>query len=80
MVEYNLGDATITQSIFPEDSLFRNMPVRLNGIIAVPAGEVKPHPVVVILLALAMALPGPDKWFKLHITDPMPLVQSLKLM
>jgi heterodisulfide reductase subunit B len=32
------------------------------------------------LLALAMGLPGPDKWFKLHITDPMPLVQSLKLM
>jgi heterodisulfide reductase subunit B len=32
------------------------------------------------LLALAMGLPGPDKWFKIHITDPMPLVQSLKLM
>ncbi|MCG6537468.1 MAG: heterodisulfide reductase subunit B, partial [Syntrophales bacterium LBB04] len=32
------------------------------------------------LLALAMGLRGPDKWFKLHITDPMPLVQSLKLM
>jgi len=32
------------------------------------------------LLALAMGLPGPEKWFRLHITDPMPLVQSLKLM
>ena len=32
------------------------------------------------LLALAMGLPGPEKWFKLHITDPLPLVRSLKLM
>ena len=38
-VEYNLGETTITQSMFPEDSRFRNMPVRLNGIIAVPNGD-----------------------------------------
>ena len=31
-VEYNLGDATIVQERFPEDSRFRNMPVRLNGL------------------------------------------------
>ena len=48
-VEYNLGDTTITQSTFPEDSRFRNMPVRLNGIIAVPDGVGGPYPVVVIL-------------------------------
>ena len=30
-VEYNLGETTITQARFPEDSRFRNMPVRLNG-------------------------------------------------
>ena len=48
-VEYNLGEATIVQERFPEDSRFRNMPVRLNGLIAVPPGEAGPHPVVVIL-------------------------------
>jgi dienelactone hydrolase len=46
-VEYNLGDATIIQERFPEESRFRNMPVRLNGIIAAPEGG-GPHPVVVI--------------------------------
>ena len=35
-VEYNLGETTITQARFPEDSRFRNMPVRLNGVIAAP--------------------------------------------
>ncbi len=49
VVEYNLGDTTITQSVFPEDSRFRNMPVRLNGIIAVPTTGEGPFPVVVIL-------------------------------
>jgi hypothetical protein len=45
---YNLGDATITQEQFPEDSRFRNMPVRLEGVIGVPGGEGQ-HPVVLIL-------------------------------
>jgi len=48
-VEYNLGDTTITQSMFPEDSRFHNMPVRLNGILSVPNGDGAPYPVVVIL-------------------------------
>ncbi|HQF72111.1 MAG TPA: hypothetical protein PLH39_12630, partial [Promineifilum sp.] len=30
-VAYDLGDATIVQANFPEDSRFRNMPIRLNG-------------------------------------------------
>ena len=47
--EYNLGETTITQSMFPEDSRFRNMPVRLNGIIAVPSGDDASYPVVIIL-------------------------------
>jgi hypothetical protein len=34
-VEYNLGETTITQARFPEDSRFRNMPMRLNGLVAV---------------------------------------------
>jgi len=38
-VEYNLGDAASVQARFPEDSHFRNMPVRLNGLIAAPSGE-----------------------------------------
>jgi len=35
-VAYNLGEATIVQERFPEDSRFRNMPVRLNGVSAAP--------------------------------------------
>jgi len=48
-VEYNLGETTITQAWFPEGNRFRYMPVRLNGIIAVPEEGNGPHPVVVIL-------------------------------
>ena len=38
-VEYNLGETTIVQERFPADSRFHNMPVRLNGIIAVPPAK-----------------------------------------
>ena len=48
-VEYNLGETTIVQSRFPEDSRFRNMPVRLNGVIAAPAGGDGSYPVVLII-------------------------------
>ena len=66
-VEYNLGETTITQSMFSEDSRFRNMPVRLNGIIAVPAGEAAPSPVIVILHGNHPGCPVPegdtvDRW------------------
>ena len=47
-VPYNLGDTTILQARFPEDSRFRDMPVRLNGIIAVPDSGDGPFPVVVV--------------------------------
>jgi hypothetical protein len=67
VVSYDLMETTITQSIFPEDSRFRNMPVRLNGLIAVPGGEAKPHPVVVILHGNHPGCPIPegdmvDRW------------------
>ena len=66
-VEYNLGDTTITQLTFPEDSRFRNMPVRLNGIIAVPDGDGGPYPVVIILHGNHPGCPVPegdtvDRW------------------
>jgi len=32
------------------------------------------------LIALAMGLPGPDKWFKMHNVDPRPLLGSLGLI
>jgi dienelactone hydrolase len=53
-VEYDLGDAVIIQDWFAEDRFvrgmpLREMPVRLNGLIAVPEGEGGPYPVVVIL-------------------------------
>ncbi|MFO7682327.1 MAG: hypothetical protein R6X34_19985 [Chloroflexota bacterium] len=47
-IEYDLGEATIMQTRFPENSRFRNMPVRLNGLIAVPKAGDGPFPVVVI--------------------------------
>jgi dienelactone hydrolase len=47
-VEYDLGETTVTQARFPEDSRFRNMPVRLNGLLAAPGGQ-GPFPVIVIL-------------------------------
>lgn len=66
-VEYNLGETTITQARFPEDSRFRNMPVRLNGIIAVPDGKDGPYPVVVIMHGNHPGCPIPegdkvDRW------------------
>ncbi len=48
-VEYNLGETTIVQSNFPEESRFRHMPVRLNGVISVPTAGEGPFPVVMIL-------------------------------
>ena len=48
-VEYNLGETTITQARFPDDSRFHLMPVRLNGLVAVPVAGSGPFPVVVIL-------------------------------
>ena len=64
-VTYDLGDATVVQANFPEDSRFRNMPVRLNGVIAAPTGE-GPYPVVVILHGTHPGCPvdemGVDRW------------------
>lgn len=48
VTHYNLGDGTIIQDHFPEDSRFRNMPVRLEGVIGVPEGE-GPFPVILIM-------------------------------
>ncbi|MBX3058126.1 MAG: hypothetical protein KF770_16795 [Anaerolineae bacterium] len=65
-VEYNLGEAIIVQDRFPEDSRFRNMPVQLNGIIAVPPGEGGPYPVVLIIHGTHPGCPvndmGVDVW------------------
>ena len=58
-VEYDLGEATVIQERFPTDSRFRNMPVRLNGLIAAPTTE-GPHPVVIILHGTHPGCPIPD--------------------
>jgi hypothetical protein len=65
-VAYNLGETTIAQSNFPEDSRFHNMPVRLNGVIAAPTGGAGPYPVVVIFHGTHPGCPedagGVDRW------------------
>lgn len=62
---YDLGEATVVQAGFPEDSRFRNMPVRLNGVLAVPPGE-GVFPVVVFLHGTHPGCPvddaGVDRW------------------
>jgi len=60
VTHYNLGDATIIQDHFPEDSRFRNMPVRLEGVIGVPASE-EPSPVVLIMHGSHVICPD-DVW------------------
>jgi hypothetical protein len=65
--EYNLGETTITQSMFPSDNPFHNMPVRLNGVIAAPTGDDGPYPVVIILHGNHPGCPVPegdmvDRW------------------
>ena len=60
VVEYDLGETTIAQSMFPEDDRFHNMPVRLNGIIAAPSGADGPYPVVLILHGNHPGCPVPD--------------------
>lgn len=66
VVEYNLGEATLVQERFPEDSRFRNMPVQLNGIIAVPPDAEGPYPVVLIIHGTHPGCPenemGVDVW------------------
>jgi hypothetical protein len=66
-VEYNLGETTIAQSMFPSDNPFHNMPVRLNGVIAAPTGDDGPYPVVIILHGNHPGCPVPegdmvDRW------------------
>lgn len=65
-VEYDLGEITVTQARFPEDSRFRHMPVRLNGLIAAPAAGEGPFPVVVIIHGTHPGCPvdemGVDRW------------------
>jgi dienelactone hydrolase len=65
-VEYNLGETTIVQERFSEDSRFRNMPVRLNGVIAAPNEGDGPFPVVVIIHGTHPGCPedgmGVDRW------------------
>jgi hypothetical protein len=61
VVNYNLGEATILQDQFPEDNKFRNMPVRLEGVIGVPESDTT-HPVVLILHGSHDICDGEDIW------------------
>ena len=45
---YNLGVVTIEQPNYPADSRFRQMPVTLQGVVAVPEGD-GPFPVAVVI-------------------------------
>ncbi len=65
-VFYDLGEATLIQANFPEDSRFRNMPVQLNGVLSVPESGDGPFPVVLILHGTHPGCPvndmGVDAW------------------
>lgn len=65
-VEYNLGETTIVQERFPAGDRFRNMPVRLNGVIAAPTAGDGPFPVVVVIHGTHPGCPvdemGVDRW------------------
>lgn len=66
-VEYNLGETMLLQARFAEESRFRKMPVRLNGIIAAPLEGDGPYPVVVIFHGNHPGCPIPpgdevDRW------------------
>ena len=65
-VFYDLGEATVIQANFPEDSRFRNMPVRLNGVMSVPDSGDGPFPVILILHGTHPGCPvndmGVDAW------------------
>ncbi len=58
---YNLGETIILQDHFPEDSRFRNMPVRLEGVIGVPESD-EAHPVVLIMHGSHNVCGGEDIW------------------
>lgn len=69
-IAYDLGEAIIIQERFAGGARFREMPVRLNGVMAVPeAGEADrgtPYPVVLILHGTHPGCPldenGVDAW------------------
>ncbi len=65
-VEYDLGEATIVQQQFEQGSRFRDMPVRLNGLIAVPTQGDGPFPVVMVIHGTHPGCPvdesGVDRW------------------
>jgi dienelactone hydrolase len=65
-VEYDLGQATLVQHQFEAGSRFRDMPVRLNGAIAVPSEGAGPFPVVMVIHGTHPGCPvdetGVDRW------------------
>jgi hypothetical protein len=75
VIDYNLGDATITQDRFPADSNFRNMPIRLEGILALPDNAAQPAPVVMIVHGNHAGCPtDPDR----HGVDPWPCARDVE--
>ena len=61
VIPYDLGETSLLQDHFAEDSPFRNMPARLRGVIGVPAGE-GTHPVVLILHGSHQICLGGEIW------------------
>ncbi len=65
-VDYDLGEATIVQQRFEAGNRFRDMPVRLNGRIAVPTQGSGPFPVVMVIHGTHPGCPvdesGVDRW------------------
>ena len=65
-VRYDLGELSVIQENFPPDSRFREMPVRLEGVLSVPDAGDGPHPVMLILHGSHAGCPlnefGVDVW------------------
>jgi hypothetical protein len=61
VTKYNLGETTILQDHFPEDSPFRHMPVRLEGVVGAPDGPGS-FPVVLIMHGSHPACLIDDVW------------------
>lgn len=69
LTDYNLGEGSIIQERFPDDSRFYDMPAILQGVIAVPSGE-GPFPVALFLHGSYVACTAPTEEMDVYPCPP----------